>query len=299
MAAAIEASKQVTAEVAAAASGAALPTDEPAIETARSRANGKRKADQQSEPRGSSGVTKRPAAGAPGSSASDGAAAVEEVAAEAAHAADLPEDEWGGHGHGAAELDSYSAEAIDTFFLAMAGGPFLAGLSSSSADGNTFVRLLETARDACRVTKQTLDAAAEARAAHWVAALEEHGALLGWNVDDEEERGDKDALASVAAGGSGTPAVHTAAVWGDSSSANAHPMHGGPAEEGEDAALAEDGNFDACDICGLGGLLICCEACPSAFHSACLGDRAPPEDDEEDKAWFCPPCATSLGITAM
>ena len=47
-------------------------------------------------------------------------------------------------------------------------------------------------------------------------------------------------------------------------------------------------------VCGFDGLLLCCEACPQAYHAACLGEHAPPEDD--DSAWFCPPCAMQLGM---
>jgi hypothetical protein len=60
---------------------------------------------------------------------------------------------------------------------------------------------------------------------------------------------------------------------------SAHPLH-----------VAEDGNFDSCSICGHGGLLVCCDMCPHAYHAACLGSSAPHEDGDEDSTWLCPPC---------
>ena len=32
-----------------------------------------------------------------------------------------------------------------------------------------------------------------------------------------------------------------------------------------------------------------------AYHPECLGEHAPPEDADEEQAWFCPPCAFQLG----
>ncbi|MCO5600951.1 hypothetical protein L7F22_055068 [Adiantum nelumboides] len=48
-----------------------------------------------------------------------------------------------------------------------------------------------------------------------------------------------------------------------------------------------DGNSDECVLCGMNGNLICCDGCPAAYHSRCVGiARAslPPGD------WFCPEC---------
>ena len=170
--------------------------------------------------------------------------------------------------HGAAvELTSYTVESIDEYFLLACGGPFLEGLAS--VDGPAFANLCATAREARRIAAASSDADAEARAAHWASVLEEHGELLGWKVDDTEEAEEEEA-----AGGSGGAIA-------------AEEDHG-------PAIIAEDGNFDDCAVCGGGGELICCESCPQAYHRACLGPRAPPEDD--DGAWFCPPCAEQLGM---
>ena len=67
-------------------------------------------------------------------------------------------------------------------------------------------------------------------------------------------------------------------------------------DSGEPTVVADDGNFDVCAVCGEGGSLICCEACPQAYHADCLGPDAPPEDEDDDSAWFCPPCALQLGM---
>ena len=51
----------------------------------------------------------------------------------------------------------------------------------------------------------------------------------------------------------------------------------------------DDGNVAYCVICGGTGTLVCCDGCPMAYHALCLGEKAPPEDD--DGEWLCPSCA--------
>lgn len=51
--------------------------------------------------------------------------------------------------------------------------------------------------------------------------------------------------------------------------------------------LDEDGNLDECILCAMDGNLICCDGCPAAYHSRCVGvtkQGLPPGD------WFCPEC---------
>jgi len=69
---------------------------------------------------------------------------------------------------------------------------------------------------------------------------------------------------------------------------------GGEEEAGEEegAAAAEapqggpsDVSDDLCRVCGDGGDLLCCDACPATFHLDCLGLGALPTGD-----WFCPAC---------
>ncbi|GER40759.1 PHD-finger and DNA binding domain-containing protein [Striga asiatica] len=56
----------------------------------------------------------------------------------------------------------------------------------------------------------------------------------------------------------------------------------------EDAEESADGNSDECCLCKMDGNLICCDGCPAAFHSRCVGvvSRLLPEGD-----WYCPECA--------
>ncbi|CAA0805832.1 Unknown protein [Striga hermonthica] len=56
----------------------------------------------------------------------------------------------------------------------------------------------------------------------------------------------------------------------------------------EDAEEHADGNSDECCLCKMDGNLICCDGCPAAFHSRCVGvvSRLLPEGD-----WYCPECA--------
>jgi hypothetical protein len=49
----------------------------------------------------------------------------------------------------------------------------------------------------------------------------------------------------------------------------------------------DDGNSDECFLCGMDGNLLCCDGCPAAFHSKCVGvvEDLLPEGD-----WYCPEC---------
>ncbi|KAG9151265.1 hypothetical protein Leryth_002812 [Lithospermum erythrorhizon] len=49
----------------------------------------------------------------------------------------------------------------------------------------------------------------------------------------------------------------------------------------------EDGNSDECRLCGMDGMLLCCDGCPHSYHSRCIGvsKLSIPEGD-----WFCPEC---------
>lgn len=48
-----------------------------------------------------------------------------------------------------------------------------------------------------------------------------------------------------------------------------------------------DWNSDECCLCKMDGSLICCDGCPSAYHSKCVGVASShlPEGD-----WYCPEC---------
>ncbi|KAJ4815030.1 PHD finger family protein [Rhynchospora pubera] len=55
----------------------------------------------------------------------------------------------------------------------------------------------------------------------------------------------------------------------------------------EDGSV-EDGNSDECYLCGIDGSLICCDGCPKAFHSKCIGAV---KDLLPDGDWYCPECS--------
>ncbi|XVF47316.1 hypothetical protein PTKIN_Ptkin03bG0099600 [Pterospermum kingtungense] len=59
----------------------------------------------------------------------------------------------------------------------------------------------------------------------------------------------------------------------------------GLSEEIDDTA---DWNSDDCCLCKMDGSLICCDGCPAAYHSKCVGvvNAFLPEGD-----WYCPECA--------
>ncbi|KAA3455501.1 DDT domain-containing protein PTM-like [Gossypium australe] len=48
-----------------------------------------------------------------------------------------------------------------------------------------------------------------------------------------------------------------------------------------------DGNSDECRLCGMDGTLLCCDGCPSAYHTRCIGvvKMHIPEGP-----WYCPEC---------
>lgn len=48
-----------------------------------------------------------------------------------------------------------------------------------------------------------------------------------------------------------------------------------------------DWNSDECCLCKMEGSLICCDGCPAAYHSKCVGvaNHLLPKGD-----WFCPEC---------
>ncbi|CAH8267449.1 unnamed protein product [Arabidopsis lyrata] len=48
-----------------------------------------------------------------------------------------------------------------------------------------------------------------------------------------------------------------------------------------------DGNSDECRICGMDGTLLCCDGCPLAYHSRCIGVV---KMYIPDGPWFCPEC---------
>ena len=48
-----------------------------------------------------------------------------------------------------------------------------------------------------------------------------------------------------------------------------------------------DANADACVLCGIGGSLVCCDACPAAYHVRCVGESSRAIGSSE---WFCPEC---------
>ncbi|KAF8706535.1 hypothetical protein HU200_030817 [Digitaria exilis] len=62
------------------------------------------------------------------------------------------------------------------------------------------------------------------------------------------------------------------------------------------ANASQDGNSDDCRICGMDGTLVCCDGCPWAYHSRCIGQNKAFLPKEE---WFCPECAVNkLGPTS-
>lgn len=55
--------------------------------------------------------------------------------------------------------------------------------------------------------------------------------------------------------------------------------------ESQVSRAGEDGYGDECRLCGMDGVLVCCDGCPSAYHSRCLGLNKMPSG-----SWHCPEC---------
>jgi hypothetical protein len=72
-----------------------------------------------------------------------------------------------------------------------------------------------------------------------------------------------------------------------------------PVVANPEAAVANaslDGNSDDCRICGMDGTLVCCDGCPWAYHSRCIGLNKAFLPKEQ---WFCPECVVNrLGPTS-
>ncbi len=47
----------------------------------------------------------------------------------------------------------------------------------------------------------------------------------------------------------------------------------------------EDGHYEICQLCGLGGEVICCETCPAVSHPKCIGTEINPNEE-----WRCFKC---------
>lgn len=64
-----------------------------------------------------------------------------------------------------------------------------------------------------------------------------------------------------------------------------HCENEGPEEKDDDE------HQEFCRICKDGGELLCCDSCPSAYHTHCLN---PPLTDIPDGDWKCPRCSVSF-----
>ncbi|KAE9616405.1 putative transcription factor & chromatin remodeling DDT family [Lupinus albus] len=65
-------------------------------------------------------------------------------------------------------------------------------------------------------------------------------------------------------------------------------MSGGSCSTEEIVDDTTDWNSDECCLCKMDGSLICCDGCPAAFHSRCVGIAS---DSLPEGDWYCPECA--------
>jgi hypothetical protein len=52
----------------------------------------------------------------------------------------------------------------------------------------------------------------------------------------------------------------------------------------------KDFNSDECHVCGKGGVLLCCDGCPAAYHTECAQPTWSDMDSVPDGPWYCPSC---------
>lgn len=64
-----------------------------------------------------------------------------------------------------------------------------------------------------------------------------------------------------------------------------HCENEGPAEQDDDE------HQEFCRVCKDGGELLCCDSCPSAYHTHCLN---PPLTEIPDGDWKCPRCGVCV-----
>ena len=60
--------------------------------------------------------------------------------------------------------------------------------------------------------------------------------------------------------------------------------------------VADDGNFDVCAVVQRGWQSDLLRGMPTGLPRRLPRPDAPPEDEDDDAAWFCPPCALQLGM---
>ncbi|CAN8256530.1 unnamed protein product [Cochlearia groenlandica] len=63
-----------------------------------------------------------------------------------------------------------------------------------------------------------------------------------------------------------------------------------------DEVISFDRNSDDCCFCKMDGNLLCCDGCPAAYHSKCVGiaSHLLPEGD-----WYCPECASDRRVPGL
>ena len=73
-----------------------------------------------------------------------------------------------------------------------------------------------------------------------------------------------------------------------------------PPEDDPQAVLFHldvDGKYSACAVCGDGGDICLCDACPNAFHIECLTKTMGVAEPPDEGTWHCPPC-TGIDLPA-
>jgi|APAra0007618257_1042622.scaffolds.fasta_scaffold01575_8 hypothetical protein len=86
---------------------------------------------------------------------------------------------------------------------------------------------------------------------------------------------------------------HGISSLSDSKNWSSRYTDGGPNGDSPDL----DANSDECRLCGMDGTLLCCDGCPLAYHSRCIGVV---KMYIPDGPWYCPECTIKkMGPTVV
>ena len=67
--------------------------------------------------------------------------------------------------------------------------------------------------------------------------------------------------------------------------------------EPQEEPAPNDYHNEFCKVCKDGGELLCCDSCPSAYHTFCL--NPPLRGGVPDEEWVCPRCSVSFGLDSF
>ncbi|KAG4979921.1 hypothetical protein JHK85_033879 [Glycine max] len=118
---------------------------------------------------------------------------------------------------------------------------------------------------------------------------------VGMDYDGEDILPSEVGLRRVQPRYANTPASEDKEATKFVSASNAVNQPGSSISYSRDTEGTEDGdvdrNGDECRLCGMDGILLCCDGCPSAYHSRCIGVL---KNHIPEGPWYCPECKINM-----